>query len=63
MEAVIAPDPAAKSRHDFPSSGPERMLLYSLRKIKARQKIINFRFLPTTFFISKIEEKLLLERI
>ena len=27
MEAVVAPDPAAKSRHDFSLGRPERTLL------------------------------------
>ena len=59
METVVAPDPAARSRHDFP---------YTLaRKDVAVQPTPNisaiFRFLHITFFISKIEEKFLLEQI
>ena len=59
MEAVIAPDPAARSRHDFPFK--------QARKDVALQPTTNksaiFRFLHVTFFIRKIEEKFLSEQI
>ena len=59
IEAVTAPDPAARSRHDFPFK--------QARKDVALQPTPNksaiFRFLHITFFISKIEEKFLLEQI